>query len=132
MATPRKDPEDYLPRGRPSPYKPEFCEIVIKKMKQGAAIKELPYYLDVCIDTINEWRKVHPEFSAAIKKGSSYSEAKWMIKGRRSLRDKDFNYTGWYMNMRNRFGWSDKTYSENVYEVTEGERKVRDAEKKYE
>lgn len=104
----KSDSEIKRPVGRPSPYDPKFCEIVIKKMKLGAAIKELPYYLDVCIDTINEWRKVHPEFSAAIKIGEGYSEAVWMVKGRRGLRDKQFNYVGWYMNMKNRFGWQDK------------------------
>lgn len=94
------------PEGRPTKYRPEFCELVVKKMKQGAAIKELPYYLDCCLDTINEWRRVHPEFSLAIKKGEELSEAVWMVKGRRGLRDKQFNYVGWFMNMRNRFRWT--------------------------
>jgi hypothetical protein len=119
------------PFGRPTKYKPEFCEIVIKKMKQGAAIKELPFYLDVCLDTIYEWRKVHADFSEALKKGEGFSEAVWMIKGRRSLRDKDFNYTGWYMNMKNRFGWADKTESTNNVTVQETFKRVKDATEVY-
>lgn len=105
---PLKSDEEIKRPGQPTKYRPEFCEIVIKKMKLGAAVKELPYYLDVCIDTIYEWSKVHPEFSEALKKGAGYSEAVWMVKGRRGLRDKQFNYVGWYMNMKNRFGWQDK------------------------
>jgi hypothetical protein len=94
--------------GRPTKYKPEFCEVAIKEMAQGASIKELPLYFGVCIDTINEWRHVHPEFSAAINKGIGLSEAWWMTAGRACLRDKNFQYVGWYMNMKNRFGWADK------------------------
>ena len=106
------------PGGRPTDYRPEFCEIVIEKMKVGAAIKELPFYLDVCLDTINEWRKVHPQFSAAIKTGQSYSEAVWMIQGRENIPNKEFNSTLWYMNMKNRFGWKDN--KETTHGISDG------------
>ena len=102
--------------GRPSPYRAEMCETVIKYMRQGAAIKELPYYLGVCLDTIYEWRKIYPEFSEAIKTGEGLSEAVWMRKGRLNMKCPTFSYTGWYMNMKNRFGWCDK--QENTHHIT--------------
>lgn len=117
------------PGGRPTKYTPTMCDIVIDKMAMGCAIDELPYYLDVCVDTIYEWIKKNPEFADAIKKGRSFSKAFWMVEGRESLRDKDFNYTGWYMNMKNRHGWRDKFESSHEIAITKVEEESRDNER---
>lgn len=126
-----KEKKQKHPGGRPTKYDSSFCDVVIREMKKGAAIKELPFYLDVCIDTIYEWKKVYPEFSEALKKGESFSEAIWMRKGRLKLGDTKFSYTGWYMNMKNRFGWSDKQESTHNVTVSEAQKKVRDADSEY-
>jgi len=52
--------------------------------------------------------KEEEEFSDAIKACFFFAKAWWERQGRISLRDKDFNYVGWYINMKNRFGWKDK------------------------
>jgi len=94
--------------GRPTKYKPEMCETVVELMKEGASQEEVIGSLDISKDTYYRWKEENKEFSDSIKRGISLSRAWWEKEGRISLRDREFNYTGWYMNMKNRFKWADK------------------------
>lgn len=88
-------------------------EEVLELYSEGAAdveIKALIYQWrgTFSCDLWNRWMKENDEFSITIKKGRMLSESWWNKSGRKNLKDKDFSYTGWYMNMKNRFGWRDK------------------------
>ena len=107
-----------MPAGRPTKYKPEYCDLVIDLMKQGASMQEVALEIEVNIDTLYEWIKVHDTFSEAIKRGKSFSEGWWMKKGRISLNNGSFNSTLWYMNMKNRFHWRDKHEMQSIVTVT--------------
>lgn len=103
--------------GNPTKYRDDMPEKVIELMKQGASKYEVALELDICEDTFYEYKKIHSAFSEAVKKGEWFSRGAWEKEGRLSLRDKDFNSTLWYMNMKNRHGWSDKTESKNELNV---------------
>ena len=97
------------PLGRPSKYRPEMCEKVVDLMAKGYSKIMVAAELDIDQDTLHRWCKDEDkkDFYDAIKKGVSLSQAWWERQGLEALRDKDFSYTGWYMNMKNRFKWSD-------------------------
>ena len=62
---------------------------------------------------MNELISTEKLVQEAKRKGVDFSCGWWMREGRVNLKDGKFNYTGWYMNMKNRFGWKDKTEVDN-------------------
>lgn len=99
---------------RPSKYKEEYNQKVIDLMKEGCSIAEICLELDICRQTFYNWCDENKEFLDTKKKGKDFSEGWWMKQGRKNLENKDFSYTGWYMNMKNRFGWADKTQNDHT------------------
>ena len=61
--------------GRPSKFDQTKCAQAEKLCKLGATNKELADFFEVNEDTIKEWAKVHPEFSAALKSGREMADA---------------------------------------------------------
>ena len=106
--------------GRPTKYKPEMCKIVVDMMREGAALCEVCAEIGIIPDTMDRWRKEarKKEFSDAVKKGIALSESWWTKKGRVNLENNKFSYTGWYMNMKNRFGWRDQKQIEVNANIT--------------
>jgi hypothetical protein len=94
--------------GRPSHYKEEYCEKIIEYFREGMSIEEICYELNIAKQTFYNWCENYPEFKQAKNIGVDLSCGWWKKQGRKQLENKDFSYTGWYMNMKNRFGWADK------------------------
>ena len=98
--------------GRPkiklSDLREDWKDAIIELSTEGASIVELAVLLNISRDTFYALSDREPEFFDTVKKSKELCEAWWKRKGRTELDNKDFSYTGWYMNMKNRFGWADK------------------------
>lgn len=103
--------------GRPTKYKEEYCQKLIDHMAEGYSFDSFAGIVDVNIDTLYEWAKVHAEFSDAKSIGTAKSMAWWERIGRMGMINEIpfFNDRIWRLNMINRFRsqWSDGTKNEN-------------------
>lgn len=63
--------------GRPTKYRPEYCEMLIKHQMQGLSFKSFAAVIfnhsqePVSVETMNQWAASHPEFSAAKEAGAA-------------------------------------------------------------
>ena len=96
-------------QGRPTKYRSEMCAILEEMMREGASQIEVMAEIDITEDTFYRWKKENEEFSESVARGKLLSQAWWERMGRVNLENTKFNYRGWYMNMKNRFQWTDKT-----------------------
>jgi len=67
-------------------------------------------------ELFTEMCKRYTEFLETRKKAKQLCESWWQRAGRKNITNKEFNYTGWYMNMKNRFGWRDKIETDNKHD----------------
>jgi hypothetical protein len=113
-------------RGRPEKtikdFKEGWEETILKMSREGASIVEIAVELNISRNTLSKMTDNDAYFLSTIKECKRLCEAWWLKKGRTELENKDFSYTGWYMNMKNRFGWTDRvdqtTKDEKISQVT--------------
>ena len=109
------------PVGRPSLYKPEFCEEVIALGKIGKSVEAIGAILGVGTKTLYNWRDEHSEFLHALDMAKEFEMQWWediaqthMIENKESDR---INATIWSRSMAARFP---KKYREQVKQEITG------------
>ena len=75
----------------------------------GASDQEVAKELGVSMPTFKKKYSTDADFQRMVDTGRGYSMAWWMKEGRVNLQNKQFSYTGWFQNMKNRYGWADKS-----------------------
>jgi transposase len=97
--------------GRPSKYKPEYCERIVEFMGKGFSVEAFAGDIMVHVDSIYEWEKVYPDFSEAKKLAFGKNRIFWenIALQHMTSGDKDpkINSAIWIFNMKNRFKWRD-------------------------
>ena len=62
--------------GRPSRYRPEYNELAKNFALMGATDKELAALFGVSFQTLNSWKRRHPEFLESLKGGKDAADAR--------------------------------------------------------
>lgn len=100
--------------GRPTKYKPEYCQMVQDWGAIGKSRTWMAAQLDISRETIYEWERSIPEFSDAITRAMAKSQAFWEDTGQAGIETPGFNSTVWVKSMTSRFpaDYTDKKQTE--------------------
>ena len=89
--------------GRPSLYKPEYCETVIALGREGKSKAQIAAKLDVSRQTLENWGKAYPEFLDAITRAKDLELAWWEDTAQGGLGGGVLNAALWSRSMAARF-----------------------------
>lgn len=57
--------------GRPSEYRPEYCQLVIEKMAEGLSLTGFAGFIRISRNAVYQWIKAHPDFSDAVSRANA-------------------------------------------------------------
>lgn len=102
------------PGGRPTKYKPEYCQLLIEHMEKGFSFRSFSGVIKTSIECIYHWRDTIPEFSDAEKHGRALELLFYEKIGQAGMTGQipGFNLGAWIFNMKNRFKWTDRFVGE--------------------
>lgn len=89
--------------GRPSSYKPEYCERVIELAKQGDGWAAYASEFEVDRTTLYGWAEAHPDFATALKRAKIEEQLWWERVGKQGVHAKAFNSLVWKTTVQARF-----------------------------
>ena len=106
-----------MPAGRPSDYRPEYCDDVIEWGKLGKSKAWMATELDVSRQTVEDWAKAHPAFLDAITRAIDKSQRWWEDAGQDNLATMGFSSNIWSRSMAARFpnDWREKSETKNEH-----------------
>ena len=107
-----------MPAGRPTDYRPEYCERVVEMGKEGRSMCQMASRLDVARATLIEWGEVHTEFSTALQRARSDAQDWWESRGQEALGADKFQSSVWKTSMQARFR---EDYTERKDHTVKGE-----------
>ena len=122
--TKKKPKSEHKKNGRPTKYKPHYCDEIIELGKQGKSRVQCATYFEVHTDTLYEWANVHSEFSEAFKKAKDFAESYWENKIHDMMESGELSQVSptYMFYMKCRFGWRDKDPTQiNLDAKTDGD-----------
>jgi len=104
--------------GRPSEYKPEYCDAVIEWGKQGKSKTWMAAQIGISRECIYEWERTHKQFSDALSLAMAHSQAWWEDAGQNGMMMQGFSASAWGKAISCRFpaDHTEKTKTEHTGE----------------
>lgn len=105
------EPAAKRPVGRPTNYRPEYCEQVIACLSDGHSITGFAGKIGVARSTVVKWQAEIPEFSAAVKVGQAGAVSWWEERAKAIANGEPGNVVATIFGLKNRAAddWRDKT-----------------------
>ena len=103
------------PLGRPSLYKPEYCEQVEELGKDGKSQEQIAAELNVDPATLRNWAGEFPDFFLSLTRAKAFEMNWWETVGQKALFADKFQAAVWTKSMSSRF--KDK-YTEKLDQST--------------
>lgn len=103
------------PVGRPSKYKPEYCDVILKMAaEEGAGPAEYAAEFGIDRTTLYDWAEQHEDFSTALKRAKINEQAWWEKTGKKGLFADKFNALVWKTSVQARFreDYTERTQTE--------------------
>lgn len=89
--------------GRPTLYRPEYCERIIELAKEGKSVAEWASDIGVARSSLWEWCQEHEDFSAAFMRAKTEEQAALERLARENFGNKNFNANLWIKSAQARF-----------------------------
>ena len=102
--------------GRPTIYKPEYCDLMIQMLSEGASFTEFRAAVGgVSRQTLSNWRNQNPEFLDAYSQAEAIGQAYWEKRLRTEIMfDNKANAALVKLYFANRFNWHDKQATDHT------------------
>jgi len=96
--------------GRPTKYKPEYCQQAIDYMADGYSVTAFAGHIQVARSTVFKWAEDNPEFSDALKTAQAMAAMWWEDTLRNVAKTGDGNASAAIFGVKNRSNedWKDK------------------------
>ena len=101
--------------GRPTKYKPEFCNLVVEWGRQGKSKAWICAELEIVDQTYRNWCEVHPDFLEAMELSTKKAQQWWEDAGQNGMIGKSIDASIYSRSMAARFpnDWRESVKTEN-------------------
>ena len=99
--------------------KKQWIEDVVSAYEDGASDHEVCKIMRITYAVFQRYYDDTENFRNLVEMGRTMSKAWWYEMGRANIHNTKFNTSLWMFNMKNRYGWADKTENVNTNENNE-------------